>query len=160
MANTKKKDESAVVAELPRAALKGVLLGIALAALLMLVISALLLTATDPEPLIGWLSAATLLIGAFACGISSVRADSSRSALTGFVSGALYVLVMWLISLFFRGNESEPISSLGLAIGYAACVAASFVGGLLARGSNSKRMRPREGKHSPTALARRQLERH
>ncbi len=157
MANTVKKDEPDSLAGLFGAVLRGVLFGIGSAIVLMLVLSAVALATKDPDSLIGWLAMAALLGGAFICGVVSVRSDSKRGLVAGIIGGAAYVLILWLISLFFRGEVADPMTPLGMALRYATCILAAFLGGLIGHGSAP---RTREGKHSPTALARRQLRRH
>lgn len=152
--NIKSNDESYTLGGLLLAALRGVLFGIGGAALLALIMTAAALMTKDPDKLIGILAYAALLAGALICGITALRADENHSIAASLIGGAGYVLILWLISLFFRGDTVSPVPSVWMAVGYAVCVLTALVGGLLAR---PRRMRVGEGKNSPAAQIRRQL---
>ena len=152
--NISSKDESYTLGGLLLAAFRGVLFGIGGAALLALVMTAVALMTKDPDKLVGILAYAALLIGAFVCGVTALRSDENHSIAAPLIGGAGYVLVLWLVSLFFRGDTVTPVPPIWMAVGYAVCVLISLVGGLIAR---PRRMRVGEGKNSPAAQIRRQL---
>ncbi|MBE6611903.1 MAG: TIGR04086 family membrane protein [Ruminococcaceae bacterium] len=156
MANTNKKDEPAGLSGLAASVIRGTAAGIAAAVLSALTLSAAAMAAADPDSLIGWMAMAALMFGALISGIVSVRCDPGRSIGTGIVSGGAYVLILWLISLFFRGSAEHPPTPLMLAVWYALTLVCAVLGALMGRGRGR---RIGEGKHSPTALARRQLRR-
>lgn len=153
MVNTGKKDEPAEAAGMVRAVLKGILTGIGITAVLTLLLSAVITPAKDPDRLIGWMAVGALLSGAFACGLAGTRADRGHSPLTGLVSGLLYVLLLWLLSLPFREEAGAVLTTI---LRYAGCAAAALAGGFAGRGA---RRSVGGGKNSPTAAIRRQLRR-
>lgn len=147
------RDESCGIGELLLASLKGTLLGIAVLIGLSLIMTAVSLGLGDPMSALNVLAYAALGIGAFACGMASFKWDSQQSLLTSVIGGAMYVLILWLISLFIpRTGESMP--AVWTAVAYAACVIVSLIGGLMAK---PRRERFGEGRKSPAAVMRKQL---
>ena len=154
MKNTKPKDESGDPRGLFIAGLRGALIGISGAALSALIFTAAALMTEDPDKTAGILSFAALFIGSLVSGICAVRFDSQRALAASFLGGGGYAAVLWLVSLFFRGDSQELLAPGLVALGYAACLLISFVGGLFARG---RRKGIGEGRNSPTERMRRQL---
>ena len=98
-------------------ALKGCTIGICSAIPLLLAACALAMSTADPAALTGPLSYAVLLVGAFIGGIASTKINGSDGMLCGIMSGALYLLFVFLVSLFLHNAEKEHanfILSLGL----------------------------------------------
>ena len=153
MTNTKSKDEASPIGGMLFSALKGALVGIGTSSLLALIFTAVALMTRDPDRLIGIFAYAVLFISSLAGGISSVKADSEQRLLSAFLGGTGYVLILWLLSLFFRADTAEPLPPILMASGYAGCIAAAFIGALIAK---PRRMRIKDGSNV-TAQVRRQL---
>ena len=125
-------------------------IGVAAALVLALIMTCAALSARDPAALLLPLSMATLIIGAVVSG-----------ALSGRLGGALYVLVFWVISLFFRGDAGKECGVLRMLLGYSGCLLAAFLGGLaVSRGERQKgKVSVRSGAKSPAAMARERADR-
>ena len=153
MSNNIKRDEPDIAGGLLWAACKGLIVGIIVVGILTLIMSAVALNADDPSGLIGILAAVTLCVGAVSDGFAASKFCPENAVVSGIAGGAAYVMLMWLISLFLRG-ESGNYPLWMTAAGYAVCLLLSFVGALIGK---PKKQRVGEGKNSPVALARRQL---
>lgn len=154
MLNTKPKDESAGVKELLFASLRGTLIGIAATLLSSLIMTAVALMTKDPEGLIGIFALASLVVGSLLGGITANKADTEQRLGSSLVSGGGYVIILWLVSLFFRADTPEPTSPLLAVVVYLGCIAVSLLGGIVAR---PKQTRIKEGKSNAAARLRRQL---
>lgn len=155
MANNIKKDEPDSLSGLFGAALRGLAAGLVCVIALALILSAAALALEDPMRLLEAFALAALFIGAFVDGFTAARALREGGIVVGLTGGALYVLVIWLVSLFFRGGENAAaVSPLWLALGYLGCVAIALLGCIAGR---PRAKRVREGSKSPAALARRHL---
>ncbi len=152
--NTKQKDEAAGVKELLTASLRGTLASAALALLLTLVLTAVALMTKNPDSLIHVFAYAVLAITSLIGGITASKADSGQRLGASLIGGYGYVLVMWLLSLFFRSDTAGSVSPLLTVSVYIGCIALSLVGGIIAK---PKQTRIKEGKNSVTARLRRQL---
>ncbi len=153
MKNSIAKDEQASLGELMKAVLIGTLIGLGTALTLMLILSGAAMLTADPDRWIGPMAAVARLVGAFLCGLAGRMADRQRCPMTGAVSGALYVLLFWLASLFFK-DAASAMAPYTQALWYGGCVILSLLGGFTRKG------KPRYSEaHSPTAAARRQLAR-
>ncbi len=148
------RDESRGGTEFLWAALRASLIGTFAAVLLALIFSAAALAMTDPDKLVGVFGYAALFWGAALTGIVSVKLDSGRSLLAALVGGVGYVLILWLISLFFRAAAENAVSPLIMALMYAGCIAVSMLGGLMGRG---KKRKIGASKNNPTDIVRKQL---
>ena len=152
--NTKPKDESAELKGMFFASLRGALIAVALTVLLAIIMTAVALMTKDPDNIIGIFAYATLVISSLLGGITSIKADTEQRLGASLLSGVGYVLVIWLLSLFFRADTLEPVSPLWATVGYIGCIALSLVGGIIAR---PKQTRIKDGKNNVTARLRRQL---
>ena len=152
--NTKPKDESAGVKELLFASLRGTLIGIAATVLSSLIMTAVALMTKDPESVIGIFALVSLVIGSLLGGIIANKTDTEQRMGASLVSGGVYVIILWLLSLFFRADTPEPTSPLITVVGYIGCIAVSLIGGIIAR---PKQARIKEGKSNAAARLRRQL---
>lgn len=148
------RDESVGSAAFLGAAFRGMLCGIGTAVGLALILSAAALAQEDPDSVIVIFAYASLLLGALICGLASMRSDRGHGMLTPLVGGAGYVLVLWLVSLFFRANAENAVPPIGMALGYLGCLAVALAGGLIVR---PRRGRVNPAKGNPTALVRKQL---
>ena len=152
MSNNIKRDEPELAGGLFLAALKGLIVGIVITGILTLILSAVALKADDPSGLIGILAAAALCVGAIADGFAAAKACPQNAVVSGIAGGAAYVMLIWLLSLFLRGEDGYPLWLT--AVGYAVSLAFSLLGALIGR---PKRQSAGEGRNSPVAKARRQL---
>lgn len=148
------RDESRGGTDFLWAALRASLIGAFAAMMLALAFSAAALAMTDPDKFVGIFGYAALFLGAVISGIVSVKLDSGRSLLTSLVGGAGYVLVLWLVSLFFRAAAENAVSPLAMALIYIGCIAVSMLGGLMGRG---KKWKIGSSKNNPTDIVRKQL---
>ncbi len=148
------RDESRGGTDFLWAALRASLIGTFAAVLLALIFSAAALAMTDPDKLVGAFGYAALFLGAVISGIVSVKLDSGRGLLTSLVGGAGYVLILWLISLFFRAAAENAVSPLAMVLIYIGCAAVSVVGGFMGRG---KKRKIGASKNNPTDIVRKQL---
>lgn len=143
------RDEQETFGRLMSASLKGLLSAVGFSLGLSLVFTAILLRLEDPLRPIRIFAVAALLLGAAIGGIVSSGCVNDPAA--GAVCGAEYVMLIWLVSLFFRGSAKTPLSLLWISVGYAVCVVTAFLcGGLSIRWRSSGRR-----EHSPTAARRR-----
>ncbi|MCI8387646.1 MAG: TIGR04086 family membrane protein [Clostridiales bacterium] len=158
MANNLTRDEPDGLQSLLGAALRGLIAGIIVILILALILSAAALSMDDPASMLEIFAIAALFIGAVVCGFVSAKSYPDAAFIAGLLGGAFYVLFIWVISLFFRGDSGdvsrELVSPLWMALGYIGCIALSMLGGLLGR---KRKQRIGDGNKSPAALARRQL---
>jgi len=131
--------------------LKGTLTGICITAVLALILPAVILRFDDPDSITAPLAYVTLALGALSCGIA-VR---KHGAVPSLISGVGFVICLWLVSAA-SGTDGGGIGLLWKLIGYACCIGISVLGGTVGKG---KKRHPGEGKKSPAALLRRQLDR-
>lgn len=124
-------------------ALIGLAVAVGSALLLSLILTAVALGMDDPMKPLGAFALGTLIIGAFAGGISAGIKSGDPAA--GLITGALYVVLAWLASLII-GRKSDPLIT---ALVYALCLAASFAGSFIPtrrrkrRDPMKRRRRPR-----------------
>lgn len=155
MSNNIKRDEPELAGGLFLSALKGLVVGIVIVALLALILSAIALRAENPSGLVSIFAIITLCVGAVSVGFAAARWCPANAVLSGIVGGAAYIVLIWLISLFLRGEEGGyPLWFT--AAGYAGSLLCSLVGAQVAK---PKRQSAGEGRNSPAAKARRQLQR-
>ena len=133
-------------------------IGVAAALVLALIRTCAALSARDPAALLLPLSMAALIIGAV---VSGALSSVGGGAVSGLLGGALYVLVFWVISLFFRGDAGKECGVLRMLLGYSGCLLAAFLGGLaVSRGERQKgKVSVRSGAKSPAAMARERADR-
>lgn len=156
MARVKQKDEQEL-ALLPGAALRGLIAGIIASASLWLILTAVSLSMEDPLRLLTAFSLAALFVGALTAGIAAGCRDRGNAPFAGFIAGTLYVLLLWLISLFFRGGAGTGSASpLFTAIGYGVCIVLALAGGIVSR----PKPMSRSGKNPAASARRRASSRH
>ena len=155
MSNNIKRDEPELAGGLFLSALKGLVVGIVIVALLALILSAIALRADNPSGLVSIFAIITLCVGAVSVGFAAARWCPANALLSGIVGGAAYIMLIWLLSLFLRGEEGGyPLWFT--AAGYVGSLVCSLVGAQVAK---PKRQSAGEGRNSPAAKARRQLQR-
>ncbi len=136
------------------AACRGSIIGALTSFVAVLVLSGAALLMEDPKKLITAFAYGALLVGAFVGGFSSAKLDKDRSAVSAFMGGVGYVLLLWLVSLAFRANAMYPVTPIFMILAYIGCTAVSFIGGLAVRG---KRGGVKFSRKNPTTLVRGQL---
>lgn len=129
------------------AALKGAALSVTVSLCLAVIFAAVSSALDDPMKFIEAFALFALLFGAAFGGFFAGKLSSPTAAI---ISGAFYLLLIWLISLFLRGeNAPSPIIQ---AVIYLLCMLLSFLSGLV-----STKFADR--KKSPAARRKRALRR-
>ncbi|MBQ8509293.1 MAG: TIGR04086 family membrane protein [Clostridia bacterium] len=156
MANTSDRSSPDELGGLFAGVARGCICGLIVVIALTLILTAVSLSMEDPDRLLRAFALTALFVGAAVSGFASAKFARENGLLAGLLGGVLYVLIVWLISVFFRGSADEEsvMPPLWMALGYGICLAASLFGGLLGRG---RRMKVGEGRKNPAAMARRQL---
>lgn len=133
-------------------------IGLAAAMVSALIFCGIAMALPDPDAAVGLLAPASMLIGAAVSGIAA--SVMTGGAGYGAASGAMYTLIIWLVSLFLKDCRAEGGGAAAL-IGYIAAVALSFAAGAIVSGVKGKKntVRVREGGKSPATLARQRLTR-
>lgn len=131
--------------------LKGMIFGVLLALVLSLVFTAISLAFGDPRAAADLLSYVVLGASSLCVGIVAVRSDSEHRLTSALIGGIMYVLLLFVISLFMSADGTSPILR---TIVWMLSIGICLLGGVIGRG---RRVRVGEGKNSPTALARRRL---
>lgn len=126
--------------------------GILASLLLSLVFCGVALTFGDPRGAVDTFAYAVLALGSVACGVVAMRTDENRSYVSSLVAGVMYVLVLFIISLFMRGTGT--FSPLLRTVIFALMIGMSMLGGAIGK---SRRARVVGGKNSPGAQMRRRL---
>ena len=152
MTTPKTRDDSAPLGGMFFAPLKGMLFGIGVTSLLSLVFTLIALMGKDPDSLIGFFAYAALFAGSLICGILAVKSDPDQRLFSGLLGGIGYVLVIWLLSLFFRGDTPEALPPLWMAVGYLGCILTALIGALIAR---PKRAHIKDGSNTAAQMRRR-----
>ncbi len=130
----------------------GMVGGILISLLLSLVFCGMALAFDDPRGAIEVFAYAVLALGSVCAGLVAMRTDEGRSYVSSLIAGVMYVLVLFVISLFMRGDGTY--SPLLRTVVFALMVGMSMLGGAIGKG---RRERARGGKNSPGAQMRRRL---
>lgn len=156
MVNKINRDEPDSLGGLFPAAIRGLISGLITSIILALILSAVALAMDDPSSMIGLFALISLFLGAVVNGFTAAKAYPDGRLVAAILSGAIYVLFIWLISLFFRGQAgaTEAVSPLGMALGYAGCIALAALGGLIARPRTKSYS---DVKKSPSAQLRKKM---
>lgn len=133
MATNRSRDEQNQLGGMFGAALKGLFAGVVTIIALSLILTAAALGMDDPSRLLRVFALGSLFIGAAVCGIFAGMSFRDTAAAAGIVGGAAYVLLLWLISLFFRGNQSAAASPVWSAVCYAICIVLALMCGFAVR---------------------------
>ncbi len=121
--------------------LKGLAAGLASALPLLLIMSAVAYRTPDPASLVSLLSYVALLFGAFAAGFASAKINQNNGMLCGIITGAVYLIFVFLVSLFLH-NSSNTDTSFILSLGLRSIVIlASVLGGCLGEKKEKKARR-------------------
>ena len=152
MADFKNRETPGETARFFLALAKGVPAGIALAYVLALVMSAILMSADNPTAQMPILAYAALYAGAFAAALVSSLLERGAAVGAALAGGSIYSVLMWITSLFVRGDSQMNVTAS--LIGYGGCVILAALAGILARGRTK---RSGMSKKSPAMLAREKI---
>ena len=156
MSNKKKKHisgeaQEASLLSLLRSTLKGAAIGLALSAILAVIICASIIGLDNPDTLVFPLSLAALYVSAFIAGVVATRINGGAALLSGLLSGGFFMLSYMLVSLFFPAELSARYGFLASFLFHALIIVFSLLGGYAA---TAKRSTPSRHKR---ALARRKF---
>ena len=126
--------------------------GILVSLLISLVFCGVALTFSDPRGAISAFAYAVLALGSICAGVVAMRTDENRSYVSSLIAGVMYVLALFIISLFMRGDGAY--SPLLRTLIFVLMIGMSMLGGSIGKG---RRTRVRGGKNSPGAQMRRRL---
>lgn len=126
--------------------------GILISLLLSLILCGVALTFGDPRSAIDTFAYAVLALGSVCAGVAAMRTDENRSYVSSLIAGVMYVLILFIISLFMRGDGAY--SPLLRTVFFALMIGMSMLGGAIGKG---KRVRVGGSKNSPSAQMRRRL---
>ena len=126
--------------------------GLLISLLLSLILCGIALTFGDPRSAIDVFAYAVLALGSAGAGVIAMRRDENRSYVSSLIAGVMYVLILFIISLFMRGDSAY--SPLIRTLIFAIMIGMSMLGGAIGKG---RRARVRGGKKSPGAEMRRRL---
>ena len=134
-----KKDERSILSA-TKNSLKGSLLGLLLSVILLFAISVILLQTQDPCAYGSALSYSMLILCAFVSGLAATKINRGDSMLCGMISGAIFFVFIFIVSLFLGPSESIG-TGVSIALRTAA-IPASIAGACL----GEKRKKPRRNK--------------
>lgn len=153
MTRSNANNESSVLVDILFPSLKAVGLALGVMLVLAALFSGISLAFGDPDGVAAILAYVTLALSALLCGVFGMISDKERRIVVPLISGALYVLVLIILSLFVHTDEAGmPI--LLRALVYAACVILSFLGGILA---GRRRNASGRSTKNPAALMRKRI---
>ncbi len=152
MTHSNAKDESSALIGILIPALKGTAFAVGTMLLLAALFSGVSLAFGDPDKVLTLFAYAAFALSSLFCGMFSMVSDEQRRIIVPIISSALYVLVLVVLSLFVKAEESVPI--LWRVIAYAVCVLLSVFGGFIVSGR-----RKSKGKNTknPAALMRKRV---
>lgn len=129
-------DGQSELPEIIKAAFKGVAFSIGAVILFAAIFTLTAYVMEDPMKFIGVFSLFTLFVGAFVGGMFSGKVGGVYAA-TLFV--ALYLVLLWVISLFFKGDGVTPMFRI---VVYLICLIISLMSAVLTSKRKSKRISP------------------
>ena len=150
MSYKKTERESGQLLSLLWVSAKGLLFGIVTIILLALIISAVLVGMTDPMSVVGYFAFAILFIGAFVSTLISALSYREHTVSAALISGTMYGLVIFILSLFLK-NENSVSASADMLVGYGGCAVIALLSGLITK---NRERREQIGRKSPAALMR------
>ena len=144
MSNQKKKHDlyqadNASLLSLLRASLKGTGIGLALSAILAVIICASILGLKNPGALVFPLSLGALYLSSFIAGLIATRANGGSALVCGLISGGSFMLSYMLISLFFSAELSARYGFWISLLFHALIIVFSVLGGYVATSGGVKR---------------------
>ena len=126
-----------------KGALGGVLFALPLMLALILAVTYIAYSRDDPDSLVSILSFAVLYVTALFAGLLATRRARQNAVLRGALSGAMLVLLLFLLSFFFGDEASSGYGwTMGLFI-RASVVGVSSLGGLIGTYKTSNKHRKR-----------------
>ena len=147
MMNRKNQDEPDSAGTILAAAARGIAAGIAAALVTITAASLMLTLPADPDPMIGPVSAAAMLVGALTAGIIAARKVKSNQAAAAASAGVGIAVILCAAAVIMGGTVNAAA-----AIRCALCIGTALAGSLTAKPAHTV---PRH----PGAAARRRLER-
>lgn len=143
MSNQKKKHDSyqagnASLLSLLRASLKGTGIGLALSAILAVIICASILGLKNPNALVFPLSLGALYVSSFIAGLIATRANGGAALICGLISGGAFMLSYMLVSLFFPSELSARYGFWISLLFHALIIVFSVLGGYAATSGGVK----------------------
>ena len=87
--------------------LKSVGISIISALAMLLVLNLISYNTTDPDKMILPFSYTTLIISTFLCGLLAAKFSHEKKFLCSAISGAIYIFIIFILSLIFRGNDES-----------------------------------------------------
>ena len=147
MMNRKNQDEPDSAGKILAAAARGIAAGIAAVLVTITAASLVLTLPADPDPMIGPVSAAAMLVGALTAGIIAARKVKSNQAAAAASAGAGIAVILCVAAVIMGGTVNAAA-----AIRCVLCIGTALAGSLTAK---QKHTVPRH----PGAAARRRLAR-
>ncbi len=154
MANIRSMDVQSQGRGLLGALARGVPVGMGVAFLLSLILTAVLLGGEDPMQLLAAFAYLAMFLGAAVCGIVCALYERPRAMVYSAAGGGVYIALMLILSLFVSGSSGGSMDIIRALLVYGGCELVSIIAGLLLR---PKKRRIGEGRQNPAAMARRQL---
>ena len=153
MTHSNVKDESCAFVSILLPTLKGVIGAVGMMLVFSIVFSGISLAFGDPDKAVTIFAYVSLALSALLCGVFGMVSDSERRIVVPLISGALYALVLIILSLFVR-TEGGTVPMLWRVLAYAGCVLLSALGGFAVgrRQKNSGR-----NTKNPAALMRKRV---
>lgn len=123
---------------------KGLAVGVILAAVLLFLFTAVAYSATDPDSLTAPLGYVSLYLSAISAGIAAARFSretGGMAALAGGAAGVMLLFAVILLSLIPAQAPEDVLSPMTSVLMYAAIPAASALGGFLLRKRKSRKIK-------------------
>ncbi len=124
-----------------RSALYALCITLICAIIFLVVLSIIAYSNPDPDTLVAPFSYSALFASALIGGIAAARINRRAGLICGTLSGLLFLIVIFIASLFAGGGETNVSFGIALAF-YAGVVLTAAAGGML----GSKRAKPRRRK--------------
>ncbi len=153
MTHSNVKDESSALVGILLPALKGTVGAVAVMLALAALFSGISLTFGDPDKAVRLFAYAALAVSALLCGAFGMISDGQRRIVVPIISGALYVLVLVILSLFVQ-TEGGSAPMLWRVLAYVLCVLLSAFGGFIVSG---RKKRSQGNTKNPAALMRKRV---
>lgn len=141
LANSKRKrknprpDEngnSGSIKKIVKSSFFGIIIGLAVGFALMLLFNIIAFGRENPSAFVAPFALASLFSSAFVCGFCSAKNNGREYILCGIISGTIYVLIIFLISLFIHRAGDTGTKLLPSIITRLIVLASSIAGGFLA----------------------------
>jgi len=87
--------------------LKSVEISIISAIIILFVLNFVSYNNTDPDKMLLPFAYTALIISTFLCGLLAAKFNSEKKFLCSVISGAIYIFIIFILSLIFRGNDES-----------------------------------------------------